>query len=519
MKQLDIFSIRDEEELLSSNMTEALNEEQDEFARLFVINEDEHLNDKLIDEFGTLCIFYELENCEELLKKIGQFQTIPAYKYILNYLMARYKLYIGERNTEGLWKYVNKKRWNLKDQLTDEEVKAFRSYVYEKISKNTDEFEQKDYELFLSTLLYYLKTDMKNNGGDINKNWKKYFRSLLLDFNSNRLNEMALSVRMEYQYYRIFRKKVLKHSEINFYNRECITMYLILNYASLCGEYRYFDAFKKLTDLYPMQKSSIQEENLDTTKMLGEKLFEFLELNGSLKPIFRKTLFCVKQDPIAYVYGIADINNSKMKRRTAQRMFLEQWKIFENIIERYEERNIFQRIEEDRKRKSGNEDITCDLNKLGKQKIYQWMYGVHVIERAKNKNIDIKEKDMYLFGERYSECSTEHFLDSKEFLATRIRDNTFSEFPQSEERQRNLLVTLLFLNFVMSAEEGGYVELNYLNRLQQFEYEVNDVLCKCGFQLLYSGNAYDAFIKFLLAYENSIEVFKSIWFMKTKSKE
>jgi hypothetical protein len=79
-----------------------------------------------------------------------------------------------------------------------------------------------------------------------------------------------------------------------------------------------------------------------------------------------------------------------------------------------------------------------------------------------------------------------------------------------------------FLNFV-SEEDGSETrsekKRDYTDKILDFEFEMVDLLQSCGFMPLYSGNAYDAFLKMLLASDDPLELFHYIWSLKTNSKD
>ena len=108
----------------------------------------------------------------------------------------------------------------------------------------------------------------------------------------------------------------------------------------------------------------------------------------------------------------------------------------------------------------------------------------------------------------------DYFLDDQVFLKTRIRDNFRQFFPVDEETQRNLLLTVLFLNFAM--EPDGLSD-DYGERIEDFELFVDVNINECGFMPLYSGYAYDAFLKLVLSCDSPLELFRYVWRQKTKS--
>jgi hypothetical protein len=70
----------------------------------------------------------------------------------------------------------------------------------------------------------------------------------------------------------------------------------------------------------------------------------------------------------------------------------------------------------------------------------------------------------------------------------------------------------------MEMKEGDSELLWTDNKNVAFAFEVVDLLQSCGFMPLYSGNAYDAFLKMLLSSDDPLGLFQYIWSMKTNSR-
>ena len=157
-------------------------------------------------------------------------------------------------------------------------------------------------------------------------------------------------------------------------------------------------------------------------------------------------------------------------------------------------------------KKDGKKDDISWTN----QNVYEFLYGRNVLKREHNHIEDIKEKNMKNLGRE----RTDYFLDSKIFIQTRVRDNIQQAFPTDEETQRNLLMTTIFLNYV--TELDGLSD-DYGERITDFEVIVYKKMKQCGFMPLYSGYAYDAFLKLLLSCDSPLELFRYIWRQKTKS--
>lgn len=500
MKYADIYELRDEGDVLSTGCTEPLAQMQDEFYKLFDYAEQELEQADITGVSQNVWQYTEdiwnNEVCKQrFFHKIEGLITIPSYKYVFKYLLLNYQVCINQEQLDDFFAYLESGLWSVDEEL-DECVLPVSAEESQRI---------------VSDLLYQLKREYKKCGLDINRDWKEYLNKILYRFDLKFLNELALVLQMEYGYYRIFRKKVLGLGEINFYNRENIMMYLVLKYARDCSESDYVKAYHKLAQLYPKKKENLFIHSVkETTKEIGRRLTAYLENpDGGLKESYCKCLFTNEDANLAYMFQLVDSISRKVNKRSVERLFLEEWKKLEDHISRYEKKVIIEKVRLDKK----NTVSVADY--VGKQKIYGWLYGVNILQRAKNRNVERKDKEMYLLGNG----SKEYFLNSKIFLETRIRDNTFSAFPADEQRQRNLLLTVGFLNFVLESERGGYLSEDYGERLVDFEIYIYRLFAPCGFMLPHSGNAYDAYLKLLLSCDAPVELFKYIWRLKTGSPE
>lgn len=510
----NLFELRDEFEILSTGETEELTARQDEFHQLFspLAEETDCFQEIVFSE--TVWEYYadtfdhdEVRNI--FFERIGEIRSIPSYKYVLKYLLLRYKLAIGKENEIGLWNYLEEKNWKIRKDISSETVKTFKKKLVREKGVYVDSFDSTDYEILLSVVVYYLRLDYQYNGGQMDIKWDKYFKKILFQFDCKLLNEMALALNMEYQVYCVFRKKVLKQSEMNYYDRESILLYLVLKYARTCGVQKYFEAYRMLETLYPQKKEYKNDMIPDSTKVIGAWFTDYLEENGKLKEAYRISLFINYDDRMADVFEMVDAVTRKNSKRSVERIFLEQWEKLESYIEQYEKETIFEKLRLDK------EKADSEVSYVGKQKIYRWLYGNKILTREKNRNVELKDTKMTLLGSG----EKDYFLNSRTFLETRIRDNTFSAFPKNEERQRNLLLTLGFLNFVLDSYAGNYMAESYSERLVDFEIYIYKLFAPCGFMLLHSGSAYDAYIKLLLSCDEPVELFKYVWRLKTASEE
>lgn len=540
MASKKFFEIWNENNLLSSGETEQLDKLQREFYLAFQPQEKSlKINAKSDGFWSYRTIYRKREGTQKLLDKIGENSILPVYKYVVKYLLIENRLAIGEKNLAGLWVYLEKDEWDLNHEESDKEIRRFRDKLVREAGEEVEKFTDEDYRILLSILSINLKKSYVKNGYNKRKGWEEKFKKTITDLSLSELNELAMGMNMPYDLYRVFRKKALRINEMNFYDHDQVLVYLVLNYAEECGEYRLFDAYAKLKKLYPKntellkakreaekaqkeaekaQKKADKAAGIKTKKVVPEKVGTrdinqelskvLLERRGTFKEKFKAMLFKEKDDEIKAVFDMIDSLDKKEKQRTAEKNFKKQWEKFEKKLQRSSELDdILEKYKLIEERQEEDFEVI-----IGKQMIYRWLYGENIIERANNRNIEMPDDRMRKWGKE----GMNHFLDSRIFLETRIRDNTFSSFPTDEERQRNLLLTVIFLNFVL---EVDFLAGDYIDRVLDFEIAAGELLSESGFLLVYSGNPYDAFLMNLLSCDQPLDIFRYVWRSKTRSKE
>lgn len=483
-----------EESLLESGETAELTQRQDRFNQLF--EECEEFEEEPDSTLWTLYMDGEDAVDEKqiaiFLDKVEEIGSIPPYKYVIRYLFKYLHIPVPLESMENVWKYIEDGNGKINADLTEKEINAF----YKKGFAG-DEIEAKD---IVDAIFSILKIRYEENGNKKKDKWSAYSWKLLKKLDGKLLTEFAFGIKMNYEDYKLFRKKVLRQSSINFFRREEIFTYLVLNYAKICQCDNYYSAYESLEMMYPVEKKDVEQEEL-STREISDWFRTFLsDSEGHLKEEYRGVLFQKRNSEIAEILCTIDSYKRKQKKRSAEKEFLEQWDCLEENILTFERDCV------------SKEELAKQMEEegyFGKQKIYRWLYGEKVYKRLNNRNMDIKDKQMVILRKE----KEGYFLDSKVFLDTRIRDNTFSAFPLDEERQRNLLLTLTFLNYVLDSEDLS--SDSYEDRIMEFEWEVHKTVRACGFQGLYSGNAYDAYLKLLLSCDSPLELFRYIWRMKT----
>jgi hypothetical protein len=289
------------------------------------------------------------------------------------------------------------------------------------------------------------------------------------------------------------------------------------------------EAKKKLKDL----NIDVNSDNASDAREKGA--LDFLEDDGRLKESMKDILFSEVHPELDALFKNIDILSSAKINRKSKKVFREQKKQFLTHMEKYNLFEISEKIQVDQEKKlaiempENDRENSSQKCQLDRHKIFRWLYGNRVEylmeggNKASNRINDLSDKDMVKLAPKKpgtDEVYEDYFLDSQEFLDTRIRDNDFNAatFTKDETRQRNLLLTIVFLNVVMEMKEGDS-ELWTDNKNVAFAFEVVDLLQSCGFMPLYSGNAYDAFLKMLLSSDDPLGLFHYIWSLKTNSED
>lgn len=269
------------------------------------------------------------------LEAVKEIKVIPAYRYVINYLLLKTKLGLGEENKKGFIAFVaGRKFQDLPERGQDMEKKRMQLLGCEngqEQKKLTEENFQDLWEIFI----YGLEQLFLENGYEERIDWIAFFSGLLESFRYKSLKILALGVHMSVEELNIFLTKVLKRSYINFYDRDEIFVYLALKYADKAGLGTY-QAYRRLYDLYPMEEI---KENPDwkedkdsiSTLYLEQKLENILVRTGS--SLFEET----DKNLERYLAGAAWENEQPSKKdhmRTAQKRFLNLWK---KLLSRWED--------------------------------------------------------------------------------------------------------------------------------------------------------------------------------------
>ena len=535
MKNLE--EIKKNENMLSSGETEDFTKMQSKFN--YMLNEEGWKYNPVVEGQDTWCYDCLVDDkvkdedkakyLQALWENVNSIKKIPGYKYILMYLLMHHQLILDEKNLKGLWSYIESGKPEYDMDLADGEENTFRKRLRREGDEKLAEFTDEDYKVLL-TILCNKMSDAYNDNGEIE--FKDTFFKELLFKPDRRLHEFALAYRLEPQMYYVFRKKVLKTSAINFFDKDQILLSLVLKYAKDCGKYNYFECWKTLKEKYEeLPSAGHKEASSDSgndTMTIENKLRDYLEdSKGHLKEKFKTTLFETGEantdKTLGKLVAYGATTDKKNLHRSAEKLFMEEWEEFEENFKKSEDGNFALEVNEDSENlldvdmETMDETYFVTKKFFAKQNLYRWLYGTEVRQKRQNKKGkvvwgDRLNREMILLGEGKGDF----FLDSKEFLETRIRDNTFSNFPEDEARQRNLLLTAVFFNF---AFDGDNLSSKYEECVSDFELVVNRKLAEAGFQMLHSGNPYDAYLKLLLSCDMPLELFRYVWKLKTGSAE
>lgn len=508
-----------EDRELSSGETKELEREQLDFNSIFEEYEDEEDADLKIWNLYLEDNQIDGNQAKLFFDQVAKLKYVPTYKYVIRYLLLRYRISLGKTNMQEMWKYIEENTPDIDMSLGKKKKAALLAKLQREEEEEASLFVKEDYDVLMSVVIQNMKEEFLQNGYAKKSVRAKYFLDLIMQIDEVKLRELALGLNWDYKYFTLFRKKVLRKKEINIYNKKDILLAFVLKYATECGYNSYFEAYELLENLYPKQeqeKDKEKESNLLETRVLTNWFKQYLEEDGKLKEEYKDKLFTTFDSEIGRELSkLESITKKERKgKRRAEKIFAKEWEdVFENTKKYVKDVGWKEELQEDKEvlipkndKKDGKKDDISWTN----QNVYEFLYGRNVLKREHNHIEDIKEKNMKILGRE----GTDYFLDSKIFIQTRVRDNIQQAFPTDEETQRNLLMTTIFLNYV--TELDGLSD-DYGERITDFEVIVYKKMKQCGFMPLYSGYAYDAFLKLLLSCDSPLELFRYIWRQKTKS--
>lgn len=536
-----------------SGETEALEKRQNDFIRLLT-------DDDRMSEDSSSLIFpdasaqswtfdYEFVNHEECVRffqSVGKIiTTIPADRYMLRYLLDHYAIPLDRKQRQQLAAYAEGRRWRLQvpkdpsavDQLLTSLRKAF-SAAGDPMDPVSRDLEKEDCQQLLTALCGALAAECPSLAGE--KQFSTYFHNLFTGFSIERLRELALALDWDYRLYQGFRIKAFRLRTIDFLDRSEVSMYLALRHARECGLTAQA-AFEALNRLYPPAPKATAEKNgkderalrkqqkkaqreaweVDSGNTSMELMNSFLPQleyrvedvhdirtsSGPLKEEFTESLFTSPLPVLQDLYQKIDGLKQARPKRHWQTVFFRQWEDLCSKVGVDEVGSI------DNHAGADSRD-----DQFGRHFLFRWLYGENVERLVKgsggsNRLENIRDRDMITLA---PEGVTDYYLDSSDFLSTRIRDRDFYQdtYSSDEEHQRNLLLTTTFLNYAFDQDLEYYT---YEERVAYFEVDTARVMQECGFMSLNRGYAYDAFLILLLSCTNPLDLFQYIWCRKTGS--
>ncbi len=133
-------------------------------------------------------------------------------------------------------------------------------------------------------------------------------------------------------------------------------------------------------------------------------------------------------------------------------------------------------------------------------------------------NIDGENTNSVVYYKGFPDYGEDFFLNTEMFKKTRITRNVISSWIGDEERQRNYILTMLFIEYVIKDIGNKTYEIEKTEQdiptemvLSKFDYMVAEEMSSCGFQPLSMSNPYDAFLMLLLTCDAPLELFQAIW--------
>ena len=487
---------------LSSGETTLLEQEQEKF-NSWLKDEDVFWN-------------YELYFDDDLTLQNRFFQyvaehikSIPPQRFLLRYFLNRYRIALGGARLRGIYDYVEKGKWRI---TRPHNLGGLYRQIREKLANDTATatvpLSKSEYNQILSAICYALEIeyspDQKKAVCGNTIKWNTYFNKFFKKPSNERLRELALALNWDWNTYTMFRKKALKQREINYLDRDEILLLLSLKYAPECGLPCY-PAYCILKLKYPgiaprltpdEARKLLSPDTPETSKKMELLLLQALEENGHLRPKYQRQLFHRRIPSIEKILSQLQLLRAAKKTRSCQEILIAEWaELTKQIIK---------------------EDFPdADTANQKRHEIFRFLYGEKVEKQVTgtgpHRINDLNDDDML----RIAPGIPDYYLDSQEFLDTRIRDNDFyaKTFTVDETRQRNILLTVIFLNFLSTLD---YYK-DYSERLVNFDMKATDILEECGFVSLYSGYAYDALLKLLLSCNDPKGLFQFIWHVKTGS--
>lgn len=243
---------------ISSGETEQLERMQDEWLKLY--QEDNSLDmskrwsfDKVAADPGPF------------LEEIKKLRVIPTHRYVINYMMMKMELLIGDLNLKAFIKFIEEGEFpNYSEVIPEEKLDAL---LFREQGHDLKAFGKEEFTTIWKTLLNRLSGVFNENGYEKEIDWNTFFCELLDKLDYGKLKFMALGMHMSVTDFEIFLCKILKRANINFYHHDELLVYLTLRYGDEYGNGRYFEVYERLEQLYPAVTKEALSLLLETTPM------------------------------------------------------------------------------------------------------------------------------------------------------------------------------------------------------------------------------------------------------------
>ena len=445
--------------------------------------------------------------------------AVPPHRYLLRWLLKHFGIFIGTNNFEGLWQHVENEKWRISGgNGRISPGQSLEAKLAPKEDAIAAPMNEKDFKEIITILSNRLKACFP--AGIIKGAWTTWFRQLVKDPNIDRVRMLALALKWDWDTYHLFKAKVLKRRALNLLDCEEILVFISLNLAPQCGKDP-LTTYQGLRHIYLVPANTRPGTNANPgssmtgSGIIGDMLGEIMNPRGGVSTLYLDSLLSGPDKKLCRLIRTVRELNSRKVMRSPQKVFLEQWDQFMYHLSVREEYSGYDKTNKHRIFKYlYGENVERQVNNKAGNRIADLPEnaGRQVNNKAGNRIADLPDSKMVRLAPDQKEY---FFLDSPEFLDTRIRDSLFYpvNFTTDEVRQRNLLLTMAFLNYVYL----GGLPSSYDMRVGEFSFNVTDLLNQCGFMSLHSASAYDTFLKLLLSCEDPLELFRFIWHKKTGS--
>lgn len=467
---------------------------------------------------------------------LAKFNTIPSSQYLLNYLFAVFGIDVDREESEQLFSYIS--------QESDGERYP----------------EKERFEEILDDLTKKMSAVFRQNGMTKRKSEPEYIRRSISELSKSKFFDIALGLHMALEDVELFLRKAMNQPGFNYYNKTEMLLWIVFRYGEISYRKQY-DALKKYYDALPVGEEKTREVlNADTVSIRErlercdiQRIFEsnnwdkpvsdiagFLKWHKNIMPgertvlkvyreLWNEALIANRKNIAAFYYlahsekeeaSDEDIyfGDSGSRTMTVDVSPMDggtQLKKGESIFPGYDD----PMIKRARCVKEGTITVDCGIGayiKKGAVFICETDGKIRKFAAAEDK-IAIKytlfQEYMYNMEMSAAETGIDANLLGDWFLDSKIDDNVRSAFTsRSGERQRAVILTLVFLKFIGESENTEDYEFGLMDMFREFEEEADTALSRCRMQGLYMGNPYDALLVFLMiTTDTPVDTLRALW--------